>query len=96
MDNLHVIDRRTVDMAQQLTVHTLLAEDLSSIPSTHVTQLKTVCYSSSKEFSTFLFQQTLSLTGMHILPYRHMHIHMIKNKRKPYKKSNISDLYLKP
>jgi len=36
-------------MAQQLRVHPALAEDLSSVPNTHVRWLTTTCNSSSRD-----------------------------------------------
>jgi hypothetical protein len=70
-------------MDQRLKVHTTLAQDLASVPSTHIKRLPVACNSSSKGANTSALLRHL---------YPHTHTHTCTHISTPY--FNISNTFL--
>jgi hypothetical protein len=72
-------------MAQQLNVHTSLAQDPSLVPSIHIRRLTTACNSSSWRSDAFFWSLWISAF---MCPYPHIHI--IESKIKFYKNVKVN------
>jgi hypothetical protein len=68
-------------MAQQLRVLTVLPEDLSSVPSTHIKCLTTTCNSSARESNTLWLHGHLHTYGVNKLSWHTKHTHTERDRQ---------------
>lgn len=62
-------------MAQPFTVHIALAEDLTSVPSTHVRCLTATCNASAGDLKPVASASTGTCAQVYISTHRHKHTH---------------------